>query len=1181
MSSSSSDGDGDAIQDLVRERRAALYGDHAPPEGEGLWGLALSGGGIRSATFCFGLIKALAREGALLRFDLLSTVSGGGYIGAAVGKLFHQARSPAEVVQTAEALASADKRWLAWWLRANGRYLIPRGLADALFAASLYLRNLLAIHLEIGILGLLLGAVLALFNIHLWPCVQAWLPGSEPERSLALRLLVWLPSSWLLLAPQSAVALLLACAYWMVREPGRRAAWSRLVLAATPALWAGVAALLWWLRPRAVAGVAADADFWPPALWWVWALAFGAALAWVLAPLYAALLARWLLRAARRQGETPPGPRELAEACRQRLTGQLAGLGQLALVLLLLGLLDRLAWFLAFELGKPGWYGTALVALSGLLRLLLPRLVPSSSTLAPAWGLSLATLGHLAGLLLLFLLGTWWVSLAYALVLQPDVAALIAPGSSRRALLLLMACLGFALLTAWNIDFLNLSSLHQFYRARLVRSYLGAANGQRFTPAREGSDDPRLRPLEVPPQEPDGGWRVASVDAMHRGDDLPQRRYAPHANGGPVHLINCCINQTHDPRGGLFNQDRRGLPFTIGPRGVARVGLRPWRKLGGLRAMSLGSWMAISGAAFAPGLGGMTRTGVAVLAMTAGLRLGHWWDSRGLKDARRERDKRRTPWAPKSRMVLDELRGRFDAERMRHWYLSDGGHYENTGAYALLAEQCGLIVLADCGADPRYGFGDLENLVRKARIDLQTEIEFLRPARRHGEAADGRLSAPSAFGSLNDLASAQSISSLALARIQYRRSGARGLLVVVKPNICPGLPVDLINFKRENPLFPQQSTTDQFFDEAQWESYFTLGEELGANLGDGLLHRLPELADRAFVVDDGVSMGRREGDALPGRGEPAAAGKAAAAASSRMPARLGAGRAVAATVGLSAATTLGISLWQTIDALRTQGSEAQREERQALRELGEQFGRLQGGTADGGKELAALAGQLLRVADTQCRGAGAGGNASQAGWFRGSTLAQCVLQQTLALCLPRRGELPACALLLESPAQRCLDMGWQRRQQQPRLLYWGLDLNPPAPSCPPAALLALGPAGTPAASAMPAPPAGTDARQACQAHSFYLQIHGPAQRAAAERLRERWQGQGLRVAPVEDLLAASARSGEPPPRPYARTTLLLPPDDPAAQACVRALRPPSDWDLLRPAGGLQGTPGVIEVWWAR
>src|SRR5213593_2038227 len=45
------------------------------------FGLALSGGGIRSATFNLGLLQAFAYLGALKYVDYLSTVSGGGYIG--------------------------------------------------------------------------------------------------------------------------------------------------------------------------------------------------------------------------------------------------------------------------------------------------------------------------------------------------------------------------------------------------------------------------------------------------------------------------------------------------------------------------------------------------------------------------------------------------------------------------------------------------------------------------------------------------------------------------------------------------------------------------------------------------------------------------------------------------------------------------------------------------------------------------------------------------------------------------------------------------------------------------------------------------------------------------------------------------------------------------------------------
>ena len=48
----------------------------------GLTGLAFSGGGIRSATFALGVLQGLARLNLLSRFDYLSTVSGGGYLGS-------------------------------------------------------------------------------------------------------------------------------------------------------------------------------------------------------------------------------------------------------------------------------------------------------------------------------------------------------------------------------------------------------------------------------------------------------------------------------------------------------------------------------------------------------------------------------------------------------------------------------------------------------------------------------------------------------------------------------------------------------------------------------------------------------------------------------------------------------------------------------------------------------------------------------------------------------------------------------------------------------------------------------------------------------------------------------------------------------------------------------------------
>jgi hypothetical protein len=47
-------------------------------------GIALSGGGIRSAAFCLGALQALDFHHVVPHADYLSTVSGGGYIGACV-----------------------------------------------------------------------------------------------------------------------------------------------------------------------------------------------------------------------------------------------------------------------------------------------------------------------------------------------------------------------------------------------------------------------------------------------------------------------------------------------------------------------------------------------------------------------------------------------------------------------------------------------------------------------------------------------------------------------------------------------------------------------------------------------------------------------------------------------------------------------------------------------------------------------------------------------------------------------------------------------------------------------------------------------------------------------------------------------------------------------------------------
>src|SRR5438552_7158304 len=71
---------------LAARRRTSLTGVERPPHDT--LGVALSGGGIRSATFSLGVFQALARFGLIGKIDYLSTVSGGGYFGAFLGRIF-------------------------------------------------------------------------------------------------------------------------------------------------------------------------------------------------------------------------------------------------------------------------------------------------------------------------------------------------------------------------------------------------------------------------------------------------------------------------------------------------------------------------------------------------------------------------------------------------------------------------------------------------------------------------------------------------------------------------------------------------------------------------------------------------------------------------------------------------------------------------------------------------------------------------------------------------------------------------------------------------------------------------------------------------------------------------------------------------------------------------------------
>jgi len=99
--------------------------DIASPAGNNAAGLALSGGGIRSATFGLGVVQVLADKGLLQDIDFLSTVSGGGYTGSFISS--HLGRG---AQLTEFAFPRGPDTAAIRYLRHSARYLMAGSLWD-------------------------------------------------------------------------------------------------------------------------------------------------------------------------------------------------------------------------------------------------------------------------------------------------------------------------------------------------------------------------------------------------------------------------------------------------------------------------------------------------------------------------------------------------------------------------------------------------------------------------------------------------------------------------------------------------------------------------------------------------------------------------------------------------------------------------------------------------------------------------------------------------------------------------------------------------------------------------------------------------------------------------------------------------------------------------------------------
>jgi 8-oxo-dGTP pyrophosphatase MutT (NUDIX family) len=264
------------------ERLAAFYRVvHGLPAGLDRSALCLSGGGIRSAAFSFGAMRALARAGVLQRFHYLSTVSGGGYIGSWLTAWIHRhfaqereareagaARRPrsARLADIAARLAGRVGGGLGGdrpsepdqvaHVRRFTSYLSPRTGAfslDTWTLGAIYIRNLLVNWLVI--LPVLVAALLVPRMVAEAASIPGWAgaPGGATLVAVlapaAVALVFWLAS--VLVTVVSAPVL----------DVGQAERWSRwegrcLMLAT---LWTAVAGLALYGPPLMEAAVAAAA----------------------------------------------------------------------------------------------------------------------------------------------------------------------------------------------------------------------------------------------------------------------------------------------------------------------------------------------------------------------------------------------------------------------------------------------------------------------------------------------------------------------------------------------------------------------------------------------------------------------------------------------------------------------------------------------------------------------------------------------------------------------------------------------------------------------------------------------------------------------------------------------------------------------------------------------------------
>jgi len=362
----------------------------------------------------------------------------------------------------------------------------------------------------------------------------------------------------------------------------------------------------------------------------------------------------------------------------------------------------------------------------------------------------------------------------------------------------------------WRGD-LNVWSLHPFYRRRLAASYAL----RRFTTPAPAEPSPVWVDGEEAEPLPDGGAQATLANILGPPEDrsdFPELLICASANIADYGATPTGSNVTSF----VFSQREVGGPL------VGSVATDVYARLVDRHAeeLTVPTCVAIAGAAFSPSMGKMTRAPLRFLLAVLNLRLGVWLPNPRRLDLVRVRADAagkptyRFPARARPIYLLWEMIGRNKLDN-RFLYLTDGGHYENLGLVELIRRRCQWIWCVDASGDSIDTFNTLGEAFALADSELGVHIDIC-PEQQMGP--DPVVSAARAQAGKPPLVR----SPYCVGRICYP-DGTFGTLVVIKAGVAESAPWEVQSFYERNHQFPCDPTLDQLYTAERFDAYRALG----------------------------------------------------------------------------------------------------------------------------------------------------------------------------------------------------------------------------------------------------------------------------------------------------------------------------------------------------------------------